>query len=625
MDAPAVRPSRSLIGPANENVPPQRLSARSIEVLSKPAAAKPAALAPVSGPAMVARTAFGDVSNTAHRGASGEPGFDPSAYGAPGAKNSPKAQRRRPAPGPKQQASPRNNSKGPKPPRRQWGQARGQPAAVQEGEKANPWQAFAAEHAQPPVQPEAEDAPVVRLPRPSGYHGVAIFKDASSHDTSEAAAAAAAAPAEEQEEEEVYHLAPTAPEEPARRQKFVTVLPWSDDKPAESEAASVSATVSDCLSHEPICAKELATVADITEPAEYWSDEADEEADDDDGWATARSISFRGDDTTGNVPVVCLPKPTGRDRRELALAKQVVEASRDDDEVHEESLDVTMVAEYGEEIFAYYKELEMKMLPDAQYMDGQAEIQWPMRAVLVEWIMQVHHRFNLLPETLFHCVNLIDRFLSLKVVSLGKLQLVGATAIFISSKYEEVNCPSVAEIAYMVDGGYTEDEILKAERFMLSMLQFELGWPGPMSFLRRISKADDYDAEIRTLAKYFLEVASMDERFVALPASLVAAASHCLARLMLRKGDWTAAHVHYSGYTFHQLRQLLTLLHECCGNAREHHQVVYDKYADRRYQRASLFAEGQMQKGFRLPESSAFSGIGAIAGLWRGAAASSQE
>ena len=90
----------------------------------------------------------------------------------------------------------------------------------------------------------------------------------------------------------------------------------------------------------------------------------------------------------------------------------------------------------------------------------------------------------------------------------------------------------------MVDGGYTTEEILKAERFMLSMLQFDLGWPGPMSFLRRISKADDYDLETRTLAKYFLEVTVMDERFVGCAPSFTAAASHCLARLLLRKGDW---------------------------------------------------------------------------------------
>lgn len=180
------------------------------------------------------------------------------------------------------------------------------------------------------------------------------------------------------------------------------------------------------------------------------------------------------------------------------------------------------------------------MLPNAHYMDTQTEIQWSMRSVLMDWVIQVHCRFGLLPETLFLTVNYIDRFLSNKIVSLGKLQLVGATAIFVAAKYEEINCPSVQEIVYMVDGGYSIDEILKAERFMLSMLNFELGWPGPMSFLRRISKADDYDLESRTLSKYFLEVTLMDERFVASPPSYIAAGSHCLSRLILEKGSWVS-------------------------------------------------------------------------------------
>jgi len=173
-------------------------------------------------------------------------------------------------------------------------------------------------------------------------------------------------------------------------------------------------------------------------------------------------------------------------------------------------------------------------------MNIQPDIQWSMRSILVDWIVQVHNRFQLLPETLFLTINYIDRFLSQKVVSINKLQLVGATALFIASKYEEILCPSVHEIVFMVDNGYTVDEILAAERFMLSQLQFELGYPGPMSFLRRVSKADDYDLETRTLAKYFLELTIMDERFVGSQPSYLAAGAHYLARSLLGKGDWVS-------------------------------------------------------------------------------------
>ncbi|KAL9042224.1 MAG: hypothetical protein Q9214_003846, partial [Letrouitia sp. 1 TL-2023] len=304
----------------------------------------------------------------------------------------------------------------------------------------------------------------------------------------------------------------------------------------------------------------------VSEPEEYWDEE--EENYEEDGYVTARSFKSRGD-TTNGATTVLFPKFNQKIRKELASAKELTESTRTVEEINEETWDASMVAEYGDEIFQYMRDLEVstpkllkenlhqrhrqiKMLPNAHYMDNQAEIQWSMRSVLMDWLVQVHHRFGLLPETLFLCINYIDRFLSCKIVSLGKLQLVGATAIFVAAKYEEINCPSVQEIVYMVDGGYTVDEILKAERFMLSMLQFELGWPGPMSFLRRISKADDYDLETRTLAKYFLELTIMDERFVGSPPSFTAAGAHCLARMMLRKGIWVSL------YHIKVWRQILT-------------------------------------------------------------------
>lgn len=233
-------------------------------------------------------------------------------------------------------------------------------------------------------------------------------------------------------------------------------------------------------------------------------------------------------------------------------------------------------------------------------MDIQTEIQWSMRSILMDWIVQIHGRFQLLPETLFLTANYIDRFLSVKVVSLGKLQLVGITALFLASKYEEINCPSIAEVVYMVDSGYSAEEILKAERFMLTMLQFELGWPGPMSFLRRVSKADEYDLETRTMAKYFLEVTLMDERFIACPPSYVAAGAQCLARMLLGRGPWTPAHTHYSGYTIDQLKPLVGSIWECVQEPAAHHHAVYTKYANKKYKAVAVQVEDEVRKGGHL-------------------------
>jgi hypothetical protein len=294
------------------------------------------------------------------------------------------------------------------------------------------------------------------------------------------------------------------------------------------------------VSVDPEVVEENMPAPSVSQPESdiNWDDE-EEAFFDAEGFTTARSIQSCGD-TTGAMSTVLAPQFTDRIVRELAAAKLWVEENTVQEDVDDERWDCSMVAEYGDEIFGYLRQLEQKMRPDHNYMEIQAEIQWSMRSVLIDWLTQVHARFDLLPETLFLAVNYVDRFLSMKVVSLGKLQLVGATAIYVAAKYEEISCPSLNEIVFMVDGGYTIEEITKAERFMLNMLDYNMGWPGPMSFLRRISKADDYDLETRTLAKYFLEVTIMDERFVGCVPSFLAAGSHCLARLMLRKGDWVS-------------------------------------------------------------------------------------
>ena len=208
-----------------------------------------------------------------------------------------------------------------------------------------------------------------------------------------------------------------------------------------------------------------------------------------------------------------------------------------DAEDHDDPL---MVAEYVVEIFDYLQVLEQTTMPNPDYMEHQEHLEWHLRGVLVDWLIEVHTRFHLLPETLFLAVNIIDRFLSTRVVELDKLQLVGITAMFIASKYEEVLSPHVQNFKHVADDGFSEEEILKAERFVLAALNYDLSYPNPMNFLRRISKADNYDIQTRTLGKYLLEISLLDHRFMKYNPSQVAAASMYLARLILERGEWVS-------------------------------------------------------------------------------------
>lgn len=208
----------------------------------------------------------------------------------------------------------------------------------------------------------------------------------------------------------------------------------------------------------------------------------------------------------------------------------------------EEDLDdPLMVAEYANEIFDYLRDLEIQSIPNPDYMSHQDDLEWKTRGILIDWLIEVHTRFHLLPETLFLAVNIIDRFLSEKVVQLDRLQLVGITAMFIASKYEEVLSPHVENFKKIADDGFSEAEILSAERFILSTLNYDLSYPNPMNFLRRVSKADNYDIQSRTIGKYLTEISLLDHRFMQFRPSHVAAASMYLARLMLDRGEWVSA------------------------------------------------------------------------------------
>jgi len=76
---------------------------------------------------------------------------------------------------------------------------------------------------------------------------------------------------------------------------------------------------------------------------------------------TVHSNPSRGDNTTGGVTTVMLPpKLTEKGLAELEAAKRIVESRRTPDEIQEDAWDVSMVAEYGDEIFHYMKHQEVR-------------------------------------------------------------------------------------------------------------------------------------------------------------------------------------------------------------------------------------------------------------------------
>ena len=204
-------------------------------------------------------------------------------------------------------------------------------------------------------------------------------------------------------------------------------------------------------------------------------------------------------------------------------------------------------AEYAKDINTYLKKREVVYQVPPNYIQSHAHISERMRAILVDWLVQVNDKFRLLQETLFLTVSLLDRYLAVDTkVAKADLQLVGVTAMLLASKIEEIYTPEIGDFVYITDNAYSPAQIRACESKMVKALQYNFGDPLCIHFLRRNSKAAKADAEKHTLAKYFMELMLPDYESLAFPPSIRAAAALCLAMKITDNTSWDATIAHYS-------------------------------------------------------------------------------
>ncbi|CCH60076.1 hypothetical protein TBLA_0C02670 [Henningerozyma blattae CBS 6284] len=221
------------------------------------------------------------------------------------------------------------------------------------------------------------------------------------------------------------------------------------------------------------------------------------------------------------------------DSDEVCIKKSKSLKENWDDLDLKESLDIKMVVEYSNDIFNYLYQREVETIPTLNYLtaiDSEYYIKPAMRAVLVDWLIEVHEKFNLTTETLLLAINIMDRFLSTNKVTMSKLQLLAVTSLFMAAKFEEVKLPKLADYSYITDGAATQDEIKIAEMYMLSSLNFQISSSNPLNFLNRILKTDKYNSKLAHMGTFILEHSICCHKFVDIKPSTLAALSMFLAK-----------------------------------------------------------------------------------------------
>eukprot|EP00904_Undaria_pinnatifida_P007641 jgi/Undpi1/4006/HiC_scaffold_16.g07374.m1 len=192
--------------------------------------------------------------------------------------------------------------------------------------------------------------------------------------------------------------------------------------------------------------------------------------------------------------------------------------------------DPVSCAEYVVDMYKRFKELEEKFTPTV-YMHTQIDINCKMRAILIDWIVEVHLKFKLADPTLYLTCHIIDRFCMQENVHRSKLQLVGVTALLIACKYEEIFPTEVRDCVYITDHAYTREEVLEMEQTILRRLKFEITVPTPWTFLVRFLKVAKATDRQHHRAQYYLERCLQEHDGLSFRPSMLAAASVFLARI----------------------------------------------------------------------------------------------
>lgn len=217
-------------------------------------------------------------------------------------------------------------------------------------------------------------------------------------------------------------------------------------------------------------------------------------------------------------------------------------------------------SDYVMETFQYYKNREAQFMV-GDYIGRQQEITEAMRAILVDWLVEVQESFELNHETLYTAVKITDLYLSRKQVRKEELQLVGATACLIACKVDERIPPLVDDFLYVCDDAYNREELMKMERKMLQVVGFDLGYSLSYRYVRRYGRVCRVTMPVLTLARYILETSLMEYSLNVTTSESKLAAS-CLVLAFKMKGitGFKSTLEYFSGHKLSELEETFTSL-----------------------------------------------------------------
>lgn len=258
-----------------------------------------------------------------------------------------------------------------------------------------------------------------------------------------------------------------------------------------------------------------------------------------------------------------------------AVKKQITEQTKeltiyDPDEDSRD--DPQMVTEYVEDILKYLRNIEKEFPIKEKFLEN-TKVTPKMRTTLVNWLVDAHRNFSLGLDSLHLAISVTDRYLQAKKsVDRNIFQLVGTAALLLACKIDEVYFPDIDDFVYICDNAFTKRQLLQMEVDIIRKLDFRMGWPISIYFLRRYSKIAQVKGDQYTLSKYILELALLEYSLAHVKPSIQAASACCLAIAIINEvidpaRVWTPTLVYYTSYKYIDLKPIIYEFARMIANA----------------------------------------------------------